>query len=142
MCSSDLLALGKTTEESARSIFSTWLKFGIGTETGIDLAGENHGLVNDPTRPLYPWREIDVANASFGQGLSVTLAQLAVAYSAMVNGGVLVRPRIVDAIDGVPVPIITRGVATSRRISGQMIDMLGSVTKVVPLYARLTKMPF
>ncbi len=136
------LALGKSTDESARSIYSTWLKFGIGTETGIDLAGENHGLVNDPTRPLYPWREIDVANASFGQGLSVTLAQLAVAYSAMLNGGVLVRPRIVDAVDGVPVPITTRGVATSRKISGQMIDMMGSVTKVVPLYARLTKMPF
>ena len=135
------LSLGKSTDESARSIYSTWLKFGIGTETGIDLAGESHGLVNDPTRPLYPWREIDVANASFGQGLSVTLAQLAVAYSAMVNGGVLVRPRIVDAIDGVPVPITTRGVATSRKISGQMIDMLGSVTKVVPLYARLTRMP-
>lgn len=135
------LGLGSTTDASARAIYSTWLKFGIGTKTGIDLAGENYGLVNDPTRPLYPWREIDVANASFGQGLSTTLAQLAVAYSAVINGGVLVSPRVVDSIDGVRLPITVRGTATSPKVSAQVVDMLGTVTKAVPLYARLTNMP-
>ena len=45
-----------------------------------------------------PWREIDLANGAFGQGIAVTPIQLAQAYSAMVNGGTLVRPRVVRSI--------------------------------------------
>jgi cell division protein FtsI (penicillin-binding protein 3) len=44
------------------------------------------------------WREIDLANGSFGQGVAVTPIQLAQAYAAMVNGGTLVQPRVVKAI--------------------------------------------
>ena len=132
------LSLGTDAREAAKRLYATWLRFGFGGKTGIDVAGESQGLVNDPADRR--WREIDVANASFGQGVGTTLMQLAVAYSALVNGGVLVRPRIVDAIDGVPVPITVRGTATTPAVSSQLVQMTGQVTKSVPFYARLTRM--
>ena len=132
------LSLGSNAREAAARLYATWLRFGFGGKTGIDVVGESQGLVNDPADRR--WREIDVANASFGQGVGTTLMQLAVAYSALVNGGVLVRPRLVDSIDGVPVPITVRGTATTPEVSAQMVRMTGQVTKSVPFYAKLTRM--
>ena len=59
------------------------------------------------------WRQIDLANGAFGQGVAVTPIQLAQAYAAMVNGGVLVQPHVVRAIGGGP---------RSRRRRGRVID--------------------
>jgi len=67
--------------------------FGIGSRTGIDLPGEAGGLLNKPAG----WKEIDLANHGFGQGVAVTPIQLAVAYSAIANGGNIVRPYVVKA---------------------------------------------
>ena len=132
------LSLGGNAREAAARLYATWLRFGFGGKTGVDVVGESQGLVNDPADRR--WREIDVANASFGQGVGTTLMQLAVAYSALVNGGVLVRPRLVDSIDGVPVPITVRGTATTPEVSAQMVRMTGQVPKSVPFYAKLTRM--
>ena len=66
-------------------------KFGFGRPTGIDLPGEPPGLV----RPVDKWAPIDLATHSFGQGISVTPVQLAMAYAAIANGGILMRPFIV-----------------------------------------------
>jgi cell division protein FtsI (penicillin-binding protein 3) len=132
------LSLGSDAREAAARMYATWLRFGFGGKTGIDVVGESQGLVNDPADRR--WREIDVANASFGQGVGTTLIQLAVAYSALVNGGVLVRPRLVESIDGVTVPITVRGAATSPEVSAHMVHMTSQVTSSVPFYARLTQM--
>ncbi len=132
------LSLGSNAREAAARLYATWLRFGFGGKTGIDVVGESQGLVNDPTDRR--WREIDVANASFGQGVGTTLIQLAVAYSALVNGGVLVRPRLVESVDGVTIPITVRGTATSPEISAQMVRMTSQVTSSVPFYAKLTRM--
>ena len=132
------LSLGDTTSEAAKRLYATWLRFGFGGKTGIDVVGESQGLVNDPADRR--WREIDVANASFGQGVGTTLIQLAVAYSALVNGGVLVRPRLVESVDGVTIPITVRGTATTPEVSAQMVRMTGQVTSSVPVYAKLTRM--
>ena len=132
------LSLGSNTREAAARLYATWLRFGFGGKTGIDVVGESQGLVNDPADRR--WREIDVANASFGQGVGTTLIQLAVAYSALVNGGVLVRPRLVESVDGVTVPITVRGTATTPEVSAQMVRMTGQVTSSVPFYAKLTRM--
>ena len=67
--------------------------FGFGRPTGIDLAGEVSGTV----RPLAQWYPVDVGTASFGQGMSVTPLQLAVAYAAIANGGTIYRPFVVAA---------------------------------------------
>lgn len=65
--------------------------FGFGRPTGIDLAGEVSGAV----RPLAEWYPVDVGTASFGQGLSATPLQLAMAYAAIANGGTLYKPYVV-----------------------------------------------
>jgi cell division protein FtsI (penicillin-binding protein 3) len=64
--------------------------FGFGAPTGVDLAGEVTGTV----RPLAEWYPVDVGTASFGQGLSATPLQLAMAYAALANGGTLYRPYV------------------------------------------------
>lgn len=71
--------------------------FGLGRRTGIDLPGEAAGLVRRPSA----WRTIDLANHGFGQGIAVTPIQLAVAYAAIANGGLLLRPYLLkEARDG------------------------------------------
>ena len=133
------LDLGESTSEASQRLYATWLRFGFGGKTGVDLSGESEGIVNDPNEKR--WSELDLANASFGQGVSVTLMQLATAYSALLNGGVLVRPRVVRAIDGAELPVTTRGVATSGRVSAEIVEMTKGLTRIVPLYSRLAAIP-
>jgi cell division protein FtsI/penicillin-binding protein 2 len=66
-------------------------RFGFGSPTGVDLAGEVSGTV----RPLAEWYPVDVGTASFGQGVSASPLQLAMAYAALANGGTLYRPYVV-----------------------------------------------
>ena len=87
------LGLGKTTEESSTILHDMWLRLGYGQPTGIDVAGEVAGLVRDPG--ITPWRQIDLANGAFGQGVAVTPIQLAMAYAALANGGTMVQPHVV-----------------------------------------------
>lgn len=68
-------------------------RFGFGKPTGVDLAGEVSGTV----RPLAEWYPVDVGTASFGQGVSVSPLQLAMAYAAIANGGTLYRPYVVTS---------------------------------------------
>jgi len=67
--------------------------FGLGSKTGIDLPGEATGTV----RPPSSWRDIELANHGFGQGLAVTPIQLVTAYAAIANGGAVMRPYVVKA---------------------------------------------
>lgn len=69
--------------------------FGFGQKTGIDLSGEILGNISN----LYENRKINFATASFGQGIAVTPIQLINAYSAIANGGKLMRPYIVREIN-------------------------------------------
>ena len=73
-----------------------------------------------PGRP--PWRQIDLANGSFGQGVAVTPIQLAQAFGAMVNGGVLVQPRVVRTV----------GDARPRRSSAGRVMSLGHARERSP----------
>jgi cell division protein FtsI (penicillin-binding protein 3) len=68
--------------------------FGIGRKTGVDLPGEGSGLLSKGSS----WRQIELANHGFGQGVAVTPMQLAVAYGAIANGGLVVRPYVVKSI--------------------------------------------
>ncbi len=69
--------------------------FGLGEETGIDLPSEAGGKLQN----LAKGNEVELANASFGQGISTTPVAMARALSALANGGVLPNPHIVKKID-------------------------------------------
>jgi cell division protein FtsI (penicillin-binding protein 3) len=68
--------------------------FGIGEKTGIDLPGEGTGFIPAPRR----WPDLVLACMGFGQGVSLTALQLACAYSAIANDGVLMKPFVVKAV--------------------------------------------
>ncbi|MEK7166262.1 MAG: penicillin-binding protein 2 [Patescibacteria group bacterium] len=68
--------------------------FGFGKKTGIDLEEEE----TSPLRPAGSWKEIDLATASFGQGIAVTPIQMLRAISVLANNGKLIEPHIVDQI--------------------------------------------
>ncbi len=68
--------------------------FGFGKPTGIELSGEAGGLI----RPLESWTDLDLATASFGQGLSVTPLQLVAGFSAIANDGIYMEPYLVKEI--------------------------------------------
>lgn len=69
--------------------------FHFGETTGIELPQEDSGTVH----PLRYWRDGSVASISMGHELTVTPLQMVQAMSVIANGGYLVRPRLVDAID-------------------------------------------
>ncbi|HVF69214.1 MAG TPA: penicillin-binding protein 2, partial [Xanthomonadales bacterium] len=69
-------------------------KFGFGEQTGIDLQGE----VVPSIRPRDSWYPIDLATASFGQGITVTPIQLLTAFSSIANGGKRMEPHVVSKI--------------------------------------------
>ena len=81
------LALG------AQRFYQGLAAFGLGRKSGIDLPGEAPGLIREPST----WREIELADHGFGQGVAVTPIQLATAYGAIANGGVVMRPFVVRA---------------------------------------------
>lgn len=69
------------------------VNMGFGQRTGIDLPGEASGDISN----LYSGRRINYLTASFGQGITVTPLQLIGGYSAIANGGKLLRPYVVAA---------------------------------------------
>jgi cell division protein FtsI/penicillin-binding protein 2 len=130
------LGLGPTTGKASAALHDVWRQLGFGQATGIDVAGEVKGLVRDPG--IQPWAEIDLANGSFGQGIAVTPIQLAAAFSALVNGGQLVQPRVVKAIGSEEVRPIVRGQVMDAGLSPTMIDMMAHVVASVPFYSSRT----
>ena len=67
--------------------------FGFGEKTGVDLPGESRGILQKT-----PWVPHLLSNVSFGHGVTATPLQVAAAYAAIANGGVLKRPYIVQSI--------------------------------------------
>ncbi len=105
--------------------------FGFGGKTGIDLPGEVSGIMSSPKN----WSILQMSTISFGQGISVTPVQLVAAYSAIANGGYLMKPFIVKEITdakGVIVkenhPQITRKVLSESN-ARKVVEMLKLVVQ-------------
>lgn len=75
--------------------FTGYLRnFGFGEKTGIDLLGERRGFIRSAKKA----RELDKATLYFGQGMTASSLQVAMAMGAIANGGKLMRPYVVSAL--------------------------------------------
>jgi cell division protein FtsI/penicillin-binding protein 2 len=104
-------------------------KFGFGDESHIGLGGDPPGIVR--TNEEEGWYPIDLATNSFGQGINASPVQVVTAFSSLVNGGLLMRPYIVEETNGpdghrVYEPVVVRQVI-SEETSRQMVEMLEGV---------------
>jgi cell division protein FtsI (penicillin-binding protein 3) len=68
--------------------------FGFGAPTGIGLPGETSGLIRPPEK----WTSVDLAATSFGQSVSVSALQLAMALGAVANDGLMMQPLLVREV--------------------------------------------
>jgi cell division protein FtsI (penicillin-binding protein 3) len=83
------LAMGGT------ELYEALRRFGFGEPTGISLPGEASGILRSRARP---WVQVETAEAAFGQGIGVTTMQLAMAVSAIANGGRLLEPLLIKRV--------------------------------------------
>lgn len=90
-CNPGFVVLGQRLGKD--SLFSYIRNFGFGSKTGIDLNGEENGILFKPSR-VGP---VELATTAFGQGVSVTPIQQVAAVSAAVNGGKLFKPYVAKA---------------------------------------------
>ncbi len=121
------IKLGLLVGESA--LYDQIRRFGFGRLTGVDLPGESAGLL----QPVERWYKRAVAYISFGQGLSVTSLQLASAFAAVANGGLLYRPYVVEAVakDGVRVPVEGKPEVMGRAVSAATARTLERLLEAV-----------
>ncbi len=105
--------------------------FGFGTPTGIDLPGEEAGIL----RTVDQWSLRTLPTLAIGQEVTVTPLQLAVAYAALANGGMLMRPRLVralvdeagDTIERYPARAVRQVV--SKEAAAGVLKAMGSVVE-------------
>lgn len=112
-----VFAMRKLGKENFREYIAN---FGLGDVTGIDLPDEVGGNISS----LDSAREIEAATASFGQGIAVTPIGFITAFSALANGGYIVRPYITEASEN---PVIKRQVIkkeTSEEITRMLVKVV------------------
>lgn len=90
-CNPGFVVLGQRLGKDA--LFKYINKFGFGKKTGIDLKGEENGILFKPSQ-VGP---VELATTAFGQGVSVTPIQQVAAVSAAINGGKLYKPHLAKA---------------------------------------------
>ena len=108
------------------TLLGTW---GFGQKTGIHLPGESGGIV----RPLQKWDGYSTPRIPIGQEVSTTALQVAMAYGAIANGGILMRPRLVQKVVGadgkllreVPAQPVRR--VLSKAVANQTVEVLEEV---------------
>jgi cell division protein FtsI/penicillin-binding protein 2 len=79
---------------SATKLYSYLDSFGLTKPTGIELPGEEGGILSKPTQ----WSKLSMAVLSIGQGISLTPIQLSMALASIANDGILMKPMIVKTI--------------------------------------------
>jgi len=92
--SSDVGAIKIAVRLGAPKFYDYIRAFGFGAPTGVDLPGESRGLLHR----LENWSAISIGSVSMGQEIGVTPIQLITAVSAIANGGVLIKPHVVQQI--------------------------------------------
>lgn len=106
----DVLTFGEIIEHSSnigiikvasqigeKSLYNYAREYGFGTPTNIGLGSESSGTL----RKLDKWSKISLAEISMGHEVGITALQLAMAYGAVANGGVLLKPFITSNINNI-----------------------------------------
>jgi len=112
----------------ARKLWQYSRAFGFGSKSGIELPGEESGLLKPPEK----WSGISTEMISFGQEISVTPLQIVNSYSVIANGGFLMEPRIVKSLlcngieQKVYEPVVIRRVISQHTVS-KLTEMLEAV---------------
>ena len=109
-------------------------RFGFRRPTGVGLGGDSAGLMRLPGDD--DWYPIDLATNSFGQGISVTPMHMISAVSSLVNGGLLMRPYIVQEVSSpderrVYEPVVVQR-AVSEGTSRTLVQMMNAVVDGMP----------
>jgi cell division protein FtsI (penicillin-binding protein 3) len=127
---SDNVGMTFVTSKLGEEKFYDYLtNFGFGQKTGIDLQGESSPKLRDKGM----WSEIDLATASFGQGIAVTPIQMVTAVAAIANKGNLMTPQVVDKLvtegwsDDISVEAKRRVI--SEKTAGQITAMMVEAAK-------------
>jgi cell division protein FtsI/penicillin-binding protein 2 len=109
-------------------------RFGFGESTHSGLGGESAGLLRTQDDP--GWYSADLATNSYGQGIAATPLQVITAIASVINGGNLMRPYIIQEIDGpdgrrMYDPVVVRQ-TISAASSATMVEMMHQVVDGVP----------
>jgi cell division protein FtsI/penicillin-binding protein 2 len=100
--------------------FDRWVRrFGFGRSTGVDIPGEATGIVPRPKG----YSGSSMGNLPIGQGLAVTPIQMAAAYQAIANGGVMRRPHVIEGTPAPPHRVITG--PTAHKVARMLEGVLG-----------------
>ncbi len=111
-------------------LYRALTRFGFGERTGIELPGETAGILRHYKR----WYDMDAATIAFGQGVSTTTLQLAMALGAIANKGRLMQPLIVKRVVDSHGQVVQEAVPQVRRqvipenVARLVSDMLIAVT--------------
>ena len=111
-------------------------RFGFGEPSGSGLGGEVGGRVRTPDNDPDNWRPVDMATNSFGQGISVTPLQMAMAVTAIANDGKLMKPMLVKEVIGPDSTQVAEPEAVRQVMSPEsartLLDIMGVVVLGIP----------
>jgi cell division protein FtsI (penicillin-binding protein 3) len=107
------------------SFYEMIRRFGFGCKTGVLLPGESEGYIPHFT----DWDSVRTANIAIGHGILVNGLQMAMAYASLANGGFLLTPKIIKAVDGEE---IREKIVIRKVLSDSVINLLKEIfTEVV-----------
>jgi cell division protein FtsI/penicillin-binding protein 2 len=130
----DSLNIGAATvalEMGRQPFYEEFNEFGFGRITGVDLEGEESGLMPVPGDPN--WSEANYVTSSFGQGISVTPLQMLTAVCAIANDGLMMQPHVVRQFvsngEIIPATPAALGRPISAETAQQVTQMMVSVVE-------------
>ena len=130
--SSNICAAKIGMELGSDRLYEYLRRFGFGQPTGISVTGESTGTLRPRGRG---WVEIETAAASFGQGITVTALQLALATAAIANGGELMEPTLIKRVNAATGELVREAAPTLRRrvisriVASQVTELMVGVTE-------------
>ncbi|MDD2483094.1 MAG: penicillin-binding protein 2 [Candidatus Shapirobacteria bacterium] len=106
-----------------KNFLNYYQKLGLSQKTGIDLQGEAKPSLKTE------WPEIDLATASFGQGIVVTQINMLQAFNTIANNGILVKPKVVNYFTEGDKIIKNKNQTETKIFSDQTIKDMKSILK-------------